>query len=65
MAARKRKKKGITDKISSLLGALKRNSWNVTRAAEETGMQRSNLQALMAKYDIRIRGIEPDEEDPD
>jgi DNA-binding NtrC family response regulator len=43
-----------------VLGALKRNSWNVTRAAEETGMQRSNLQALMKKYDIRIRGIEPD-----
>ena len=43
-----------------VLGALKRNSWNVTRAAEETGMQRSNLQALMKKYDIRIRGVEPD-----
>jgi DNA-binding NtrC family response regulator len=43
-----------------VLGALKRNAWNVTRAAEETGMQRSNLQALMKKYDIRIRGIEPD-----
>jgi hypothetical protein len=23
-------------------------------------MQRSNLQALMKKYDIRIRGVEPD-----
>jgi transcriptional regulator with GAF, ATPase, and Fis domain len=43
-----------------VLGALKRNGWNVTRAAEETGMQRSNFQALMKKYDIRIRGIEPD-----
>jgi DNA-binding NtrC family response regulator len=42
-----------------VLGALKRNGWNVTRAAEETGMQRSNFQALMAKYDIRIRGGEP------
>ncbi|RPH95912.1 MAG: AAA family ATPase, partial [Lysobacterales bacterium] len=41
-----------------VLGALKRNGWNVTRAAEETGMQRSNFQALMAKYDIRIRGGE-------
>jgi transcriptional regulator with GAF, ATPase, and Fis domain len=45
-----------------VLGALKRNRWNVTRAAEETGMQRSNFQALMAKYDIRIRGTEPDQE---
>ena len=38
-----------------VLGALKRNEWNVTHAAEEVGMQRSNFQALMAKYDIRIR----------
>ncbi|NNK99596.1 MAG: sigma-54-dependent Fis family transcriptional regulator [Xanthomonadales bacterium] len=45
-----------------VLSALKRNRWNVTRAAEETGMQRSNFQALMAKYDIRIRGIEPDDQ---
>jgi DNA-binding NtrC family response regulator len=41
-----------------VLGALKRNGWNVTRSAEETGMQRSNLQALMKKYDIRIRDAE-------
>jgi DNA-binding NtrC family response regulator len=47
-----------------VLSALKRNRWNVTRAAEDTGMQRSNFQALMAKYDIRIRGTEPDEESP-
>jgi DNA-binding NtrC family response regulator len=42
-----------------VLGALKRNGWNVTQAAEETGMQRSNFQALMAKYDIRIRVGDP------
>jgi DNA-binding NtrC family response regulator len=42
-----------------VLGALKRNGWNVTRSAEETGMQRSNFQALMKKYDIRIRDAEP------
>jgi DNA-binding NtrC family response regulator len=34
---------------------LKRNLWNVTRSAEETGMQRANFQALMKKYDIRVR----------
>jgi DNA-binding NtrC family response regulator len=47
-----------------VLGALKRSGWNVTRAAEETGMQRSNFQALMAKYDIRIRAVDggPEEE---
>jgi hypothetical protein len=31
----------------------------VTRSAEETGMQRANFQALMKKYQIRIRGTEP------
>ena len=41
-----------------VLEALKRNAWNVTRSAEETGMQRANFQALMKKYQIRIRGTE-------
>jgi len=41
-----------------VLAALKRNGWNVTQSAEETGMQRTNFQALMKKYDIRIRGVE-------
>jgi len=41
-----------------VLSALKRNGWNVTRSAEQTGMQRSNFQALMAKYDIRMRSLE-------
>ena len=44
-----------------LLEALKRNDWNVTRSAEETGMLRANFQALMRKYDIRIRGTESGE----
>jgi len=44
-----------------VLNALKRNAWNVTRAAEQTGMQRSNFQALMKKYDIRIRAGAPDD----
>ena len=43
-----------------VLEALKRNQWNVTKSAEETGMQRTNFQALMKKYDIRIRGAEQD-----
>ncbi len=46
-----------------VLEALKRNDWNVTRSAEETGMQRTNFQALMKKYDIRIRGTERDSSD--
>jgi len=39
-----------------VLEALKRNEWNVTRSAEETGMLRPNFQALMKKYQIRVRG---------
>ena len=43
-----------------VIEALKRNAWNVTKSAEETGMQRANFQALMKKYNIRIRGSEAD-----
>jgi len=45
---------------------LKRNASNVTRSAEETGMQRSNFQALMKKYNIRVRDTEydPDQAEP-
>lgn len=45
---------------------LRRNASNVTRSAEETGMQRSNFQALMKKYNIRVRDTEsdPDESEP-
>ncbi|MCC6473190.1 MAG: sigma-54-dependent Fis family transcriptional regulator, partial [Burkholderiales bacterium] len=41
-----------------VLEALKRNDWNVTRSAEDTGMLRANFQALMKKHDIRVRDIE-------
>jgi len=43
-----------------VLEALKRNEWNVTKSAEETGMQRPNFQALMKKYTIRVRDTEHD-----
>ncbi len=33
--------------------ALKRNGWNVSQAAKEVDMQRSNFQALMRKYGIK------------
>jgi hypothetical protein len=32
----------------------------VTKSAEETGMQRANFQALMKKYNIRVRDSEYD-----
>ncbi len=58
----KRSKKAAREKsVESIekafvLEALKRNAWNVTRSAEETGMQRANFQALMKKHNIRLRG---------
>jgi DNA-binding NtrC family response regulator len=38
---------------SFVLDALRRNQWNVTRAARETGMLRPNFHALMRKHEIR------------
>ena len=39
---------------------LRRNGASVTRSADETGMQRSNFQALMKKYGIKVRDTEFD-----
>jgi DNA-binding NtrC family response regulator len=38
-----------------LLNALERNDWNITRAAEEVGMQRPNFQAMLKKQGISTR----------
>lgn len=38
-----------------LVSALERNNWNVTRAAEETGILRPNFQSMMKKLGISIR----------
>jgi transcriptional regulator with GAF, ATPase, and Fis domain len=48
-----------------VLEALKRNGWNVTKCAEETGMQRTNFQALMKKHNVRVRDFERGADDPD
>ena len=40
-----------------LIGALRRNDYNITRAAEQTAMQRPNFQALLKKHGLRIRDI--------
>ncbi|MFC1813996.1 sigma-54-dependent transcriptional regulator [Thermodesulfobacteriota bacterium] len=37
-----------------VLNALMQNSWNVTRAAKNTGLQRTNFQALMKKHNIQL-----------
>jgi len=57
-AAREKSVEGIEKEF--VLEALRRNAWNVTRSAEETGMQRANFQALMKKHDIHIRDAEKD-----
>jgi transcriptional regulator of acetoin/glycerol metabolism len=36
------------------LAALRRNNWNVTRAARDVGIARPNFQALMRKHGIRL-----------
>ena len=46
-----------------VLETLRRNDSNVTRSARETGMQRSNFQALMKKYNIRVRDTELDSDE--
>lgn len=38
-----------------VLDALRRNNWNVTKAAEEVGMLRPNFQALLKKQGISVR----------
>jgi transcriptional regulator with GAF, ATPase, and Fis domain len=38
-----------------VLDALKRNDWNITKAAEEVGMLRPNFQALLKKQGISVR----------
>lgn len=43
------------------LQALERNNWNVTRAADDVGMQRTNFQGLMRKYNVRLRDLSPQE----
>ena len=39
--------------------ALSRNDWNVTKAAQDTGMQRQNFQTLMRKYGIKPKSFHP------
>lgn len=38
-----------------VLSALERNNWNITKAAEETGMLRPNFHALLKKLGISVR----------
>jgi len=47
-----------------VLEALRRNDWNVTRAARDVKMQRTNFQALMRKYGISRRQRDKGRADP-
>jgi len=42
-----------------ILNALAKNDWNVTRAAQKTGLRRTNFQALIKKHQI----LRPDNQD--
>jgi two-component system response regulator PilR (NtrC family) len=46
-----------------VLAALERNGWNVTKAAEEVGMQRPNFQALLKKLGVSVRDRQAGEEE--
>lgn len=39
--------------------ALERNNWNVTKAAEETGMLRPNFQAMLKKLGVSVKNHNP------
>jgi DNA-binding NtrC family response regulator len=58
----KRLKKEIRQKAvhtiekNFILNALTKNDWNVTHAANKTGLQRTNFQSLMKKHGITLPG---------
>ncbi|MFC1858475.1 sigma-54-dependent transcriptional regulator [Thermodesulfobacteriota bacterium] len=57
----KRVKKEIRQKAiqkvekNFILNALVRNDWNITRAARETGLQRTNFQSMMKKHGVTLQ----------
>ncbi len=53
--------KSVEDiEMSFIVEALKRNGWNISRAAADVGMQRTNFHALMKKYSITSRSSHTD-----
>jgi len=38
-----------------IISALKRNNWNVSKAAQQTGMQRENFHTLMRRNNIKLK----------
>ncbi len=63
----KRVKKEIREKAilkvekNFVMNALMKNDWNVTRAAQKVGLQRTNFQTLMKKHQVKLpRSVKPD-----
>jgi DNA-binding NtrC family response regulator len=63
----KRVKKEIRQKAilkvekNFVMNALMKNNWNVTRAAQKVGLQRTNFQTLMKKHQVKLpRSVKPD-----
>ncbi|UCF30391.1 MAG: sigma-54-dependent Fis family transcriptional regulator [bacterium] len=60
----KERKKQVREKAveplerAFLLKAPERNGWNITRAAKEVGMQRTNFQAMLRRLGISVRDRE-------
>ena len=53
-AKKRAREKAVGDiERSFLLDALTRNAWNVSRTAQDIGMQRTNLHALMRKHGLQ------------
>lgn len=53
--AKRRLRDAAVDELEKafVLDAIERNDWNITKAAQETGIQRPNFHALMRKHGIR------------
>ena len=49
-------RKKATDQVEAnfIRSALERCDWNITRAARETGLQRTNFQSMMKKHGIKL-----------
>ncbi|UCG79504.1 MAG: sigma-54-dependent Fis family transcriptional regulator [Nitrospirota bacterium] len=45
-----------------VISALERNDWNVSKAARSVGMQRTNLHALIRKYDVPMKEKDAEEQ---
>jgi DNA-binding NtrC family response regulator len=57
LTLKRKMKDEVTSELEKLFitSALERNSFNITRAAKDVGMQRQNFSALARKYGIKIR----------